>query len=101
MTVHVAFEADVFRWSAREDSSWFFAEVPEELSADIREIMAPFARGFGAVRVEATIGATTWRTSIFPGSSGTYSLPLKRSVRDAEGLVEGGSVAVALDILDG
>lgn len=99
--MHVAFETQIYRWSAREDSSWFFAEVPEELSADIREVMQPFARGFGAVRVEATIGATTWRTSIFPGSAGTYSLPLKRSVREAERLGDGGRVSVSLDIIDG
>jgi hypothetical protein len=99
--VHVEFESEVYRWSAREDSSWYFAEVPEELSADIREVMQPYARGFGAVRVEATIGGTTWRTSIFPGSSRSYSLPLKRAVRDAEALADGAPVAVRLNILDG
>lgn len=99
--MHVEFEAEVYRWSAREDAAWYFAEVPEELSGDIREVMEPFARGFGAVRVEATVGTTTWRTSIFPGSSGTYSLPLKRAVREAESLVDGGPVSVALEILDG
>jgi hypothetical protein len=98
--MHIEFDSSVYRWAAREDSSWFFTDVPEELSGDIREITQPFARGFGAVRVEATIGATTWRTSIFPASDGTYSLPLKRSVRDAERLEDGGRVSVALDILD-
>ena len=99
--MRIEFESEVYRWSAREDSSWYFAEVPEELSADIREMMQPSARGFGAVRVEARVGGTTWRTSIFPGSSGSYSLPLKRAVREAEGLTDGGPLVVRLDILDG
>lgn len=98
--MQIEFDAEVYRWSARSDSYWYFAEVPEELSADVRELTAPFARGFGSVRVDATVGGTTWRTSIFPGSSGAYSLPLKRAVRDAEHLVEGGPVTVRLRLVD-
>jgi hypothetical protein len=98
--VHLEFDTAVYRWEARSDAAWFFAEVPEELSEQVREVQHPLARGFGAVRVRATVGDTTWRTSIFPGSSGAYSLPLKRAVRDAEGLEEGGPVTVSLEILD-
>ncbi|KAA9143486.1 DUF1905 domain-containing protein [Microbacterium lushaniae] len=99
--MHLRFQTHVYRWQARQDAAWFFADVPEELSAEVREVMQPFAGGFGAVRVQATVGETTWRTSIFPGSSGIYALPLKRAVREGEGLVEGGPVTVDLDILDG
>ncbi len=98
--MHLEFESEIWRWDARVADSWFFATVPVELSADIREIPR-MPRGFGSVRVEVRVGATQWRTSIFPDSGGSYVLPLKRAVRDAEGLVEGGSVLVALDVLDG
>lgn len=94
----VEFDADVFLWEARTQS-WFFAGVPDDLSAQIREIPRPH-RGFGSVRVLARIGGSEWRTSIFPSSDGTYVLPLKRAVRDAEGVVDGGVVAVRLEILD-
>lgn len=97
MGVRIAFESEVVRWDARTES-WFFVHVPEELSTDIRELPAP-PRGFGSLRVEARIGATTWRTSIFPGRDG-YSLPLKRAVRDAESLSEGDVVTVNVDIID-
>ncbi|MGN8551661.1 UNVERIFIED_CONTAM: DUF1905 domain-containing protein [Microbacterium sp. SLM126] len=95
----IEFEGDVFRWDAREDSAWFFTAVPAELSEDIREIPRPY-RGFGAVRVRARIGGTEWSTSIFP-SDDAYVLPLKKAVRDAESLVEGGPVLVRLDVIDG
>ena len=76
----------MWRWDARDDASWFFTSVPPELSADIREIPRPY-RGFGSVRVRARIGGSEWSTSIFPDSErGAYVLPLKRAVRDAEGL---------------
>jgi len=98
--VIVEFTGPVFAWSARSDA-WFFTAVPEPLSAEIREIPR-VTRGFGSVRVRARVGGSTWQTSIFPDSSrGAYVLPLKRSVRDAEGIVEGVDVDVRLEVLDG
>ncbi len=97
----VEFEGDVFRWDAREDSSWYFTALPPELSEDIREIPRP-RRGFGSVRVRVRVGGSEWRTSIFPDSThGTYVLPLKKAVRDAESLIDGGPVTVRLEVLDG
>ncbi|GAA1948754.1 DUF1905 domain-containing protein [Microbacterium deminutum] len=95
------FTGEVYRWAAREDAAWFFTDVPLELSGDIREIPRPY-RGFGSVRVCARVGGSEWRTSIFPASaSGSYVLPLKKAVRDAEHLVDGGPVVVRLEVLDG
>lgn len=96
----IEFDGDVFRWDAREDAAWFFTAVPVELSDEIREIPRPY-RGFGSVRVRVRVGGSEWATSIFPSSDGTYVLPLKKAVRDAEALVEGGSVVVRLEVLDG
>lgn len=96
----IEFSSDVIRWDARDDSSWYFATVPPELSGDIREIPRPH-RGFGSVRVRARIGGSEWATSIFPDSkSGSYVLPLKKAVRDAESIVDGGTVTVRLHVLD-
>lgn len=97
----IEFDGDVFRWAAREDSAWFFTSVPPELGEEIREIPRPY-RGFGSVRVRARIGGSEWTTSIFPSSdSGSYVLPLKKAVREAEGLTDGGPVTVRLEVLDG
>ncbi|MDT0157564.1 DUF1905 domain-containing protein [Microbacterium sp. ARD32] len=95
--MRIQFESEVTRWSARMDA-WFFATLPEDLSHEIRELPAP-PRGFGSLRVRAGIGSTTWTTSIF--FSGTaFVLPLKKQVRDAQSIGEGGIVTVDLDILD-
>ncbi|MBN9216192.1 MAG: hypothetical protein ABS62_05000 [Microbacterium sp. SCN 70-200] len=97
--MRVEFEGEIYRWAARTDS-WYFVNLPADLSAEIREIPRPY-RGFGSVRVNVRIGGSRWRTSIFPDAGqGTYVLPLKRAVRDAEGLVDQAVVAVELDVLD-
>ena len=96
----IEFDGEIFRWDARDDASWYFTPVPPELRADIREIPRP-ARGFGSVRVRARVGGSEWATSIFPDSStASYVLPLKKKIRDAESLVDGGPVSVCLEILD-
>ena len=97
----IEFDGEIFRWDARSDAAWYFTAVPPELSEEIREIPRPY-RGFGSVRVRAIIGGSEWSTSIFPDStSGSYVLPLKKKVRDAESLVDGGPVSVRLEVLDG
>ena len=99
--MRVEFEAEMYRWAARVDADWFFAALPEHLSAEVRELQGAPRRGFGAVRVQATVGSSTWRTSIFPGGDGVYVLPLKRSVREAEHLRDGGPVRVSLEVAAG
>ncbi|MDT0115466.1 DUF1905 domain-containing protein [Microbacterium sp. PRF11] len=94
----VEFEGEMFRWEARLDSDWYFVALPLELSDDIRETQT-YRRGFGGVRVEVEIGGSTWRTSIFPQAGGEYVLPLKRAVRDAEGIEPGDVVRARLTVL--
>jgi Domain of unknown function (DUF1905) len=98
--MRVTFAAELWLWDARRHDAWTFVTVPP---AHSDEIHARFGggRGFGAVRVEATAGSTTWRTSIFPGDGGrAYALPVKKAVRRAEGLEPGDTVTVTLRVLD-
>lgn len=94
----VEFTDEMYRWEARVDADWYFVAMPEDLSAEVAELQGPYRRGFGAVRVQATVGSSSWRTSIFPGGDGRYVLPLKRAIRDAEGLREGRPVTATLEI---
>ncbi|PPK65908.1 DUF1905 domain-containing protein [Actinokineospora auranticolor] len=96
----VDFESALWLWEAREES-WTFVTVPEDASEEIREVSAEPRRGFGSVRVRVRVGATAWRTSIFPDKgSGCYVLPVKKAVRVAEELAVGDVVAVSLELVD-
>ncbi|MBN9604994.1 MAG: DUF1905 domain-containing protein [Actinomycetales bacterium] len=91
-------ESQLWRWEVRTDS-WTFATVPAEESAEIRELVGDLARGFGSVPVTVRLGATTWRTSIFPSKeSGTYALPIKKAVQKAEGVAVGDTVTLDLEL---
>ena len=95
----VDFAAELWVWYARRGETWVFVSLPEEASADIRELADGPRRGFGSVRVRATVGGSTWTTSIFPDARG-YVLPLKRAVRAAEGLDVGDVATVSVELLD-
>ncbi len=99
--VVIDFDAQLWLWSARRSDSWTFVSLPPQASEEIRERAAGRSRGFGSLRVRATLGGSTWTTSIFPDSgSGCYVLPVKRAVRSAETLDVGDHAAVTVQLLD-
>lgn len=91
------FEAEL--WEYDGQGAWHFVTVPAELSEDLRADAGP-RRGFGSVRVQVTIGRSTWSTSVFPSKDGSFLLPVKKAVRRAEDLEAGETVAVEL-VVDG
>ena len=92
------FQADLWLW--KESGSWHFITVPEEPSSAIRNFAPEAKRGFGSVRVKVRIGETGWKTSVFPDkASGNYFLPIKKSVREAEGLSAGSNAHIHLELL--
>ena len=84
-------------WQHDGPGGWHFVTLPEQAAARIEHECAGARRGFGSVRVEATVGATTWRTSVFPDkASGSYLLPVKAQVRRQEDLLPGDVVDLRL-----
>lgn len=93
------FDAEVWLWEG--EAAWHFLTVPADVSDDIEARSTGRQRGFGSVRVRVTVGATTWKTSVFPDSKRrAYVLPVKKEVRRAEGLAVGSRVSVALELID-
>jgi Domain of unknown function (DUF1905) len=86
-------------WKGEAAGRWYFITVPEEQSDEIRAHGFGNRRGFGSVRVEATIDRTTWRTSVFPLNGGGYLLPVKAEVRHKAGIAAGNEVTVHLELL--
>jgi hypothetical protein len=86
-------------WS-NDEGRMHFMSVPEELSGEIKAHSLLVRRGFGSVKVEATIDDVTWRTSVFPSkSSGGYFLPVKVDVCRKTGIAADDEVTVMLELL--
>ena len=57
-------------------------------------------RGFGSVKVEARIGETRWKTSVFPQNrKSEWVLLVSKKVMKAEDLAEGDELVLELDLL--
>lgn len=98
MNTRYSFEASV--WLYPGETPWHFVSVPKKEAEAIAKIHAGKPRrGFGAVRVKATVGKTTWETSMFPDKrSGTYIFPLKAQVRKKEGIGAGDTISVRIEL---
>lgn len=97
----VVFDAELWVWDARRTDVWTFVSLPAEESEEIRDLAGGVRRGFGSLRVQATIGGSTWTTSIFPGGrGGSYVLPIKRAIRKAESLDIGAATRVMAELID-
>ena len=89
----------IWQWNT-EQGSWHFINVSDSTSEKIKKAQPKTGRrGFGAVKVRATLGGTTWETSIFPTKEGPYILPVKASVRAKECAQEGDSVVIECELL--
>lgn len=78
-------------------ASWHFVTLTKKYGQEIRETLGKSRRGFGSIPVEVTIGATTWKTSIFPDKhSDSYILPLKAAVRKKEDIDAGAQVTFSI-----
>lgn len=93
----------LWRWTGGTGGTWHFmtidGEAGEALSATaLMRRLEGLSRGFGSLKVLATIGGSAFRTSVFPSKSEGWILPVKASVRKAEALGEGDAVTVVLEL---
>ena len=84
-------------WFWRGPAPWFFVTIPEEHSQAIKAVSGIVTYGWGVIPVNARIGQTEWKTSLFP-KDGRYLVPIRANVRDAENLDEGDVVNIHLEV---
>jgi hypothetical protein len=87
-------------WLWPGEAAWHFVTLPKALSARIKRFAGDAKSPFGSLRVAATIGKTTWKTSLFPSKEGALLLPVKAEVRRKERIAAGDTVrlTIALDL---
>ncbi|MFB9995202.1 DUF1905 domain-containing protein [Deinococcus oregonensis] len=84
-------------WFWKGPAPWYFITVPTEQSAELKAASRFVTYGWGMIPVQAQIGGTTWKTSLFYKDD-HYVIPIRAAVRKAEGLEEGGEVTVQMTV---
>lgn len=93
--MRLEFSGELFDW--RGPAPFTFVAVPEVEAEEVRSVAAAVTYGWGMIPVRALIGATAWRTSLFP-KDGRYLVPVKAAVRKAERVASGDVVRVRLEL---
>jgi hypothetical protein len=69
------------------EGGWYFVAVPVEYSEELADLADR-----GLVPIRATVGQTSWDTSLLPMGDGTHFVALGKPVRKAEDLEVGDQV---------
>lgn len=93
--MHLEFSGPIFHWAG--PAPHFFVAVPDGPCRELRAAAKLVTYGWGMIPVTVRVGETQFKTSLFP-KDGRYLVPVKASVRKAEGLSEGDEVTVRLDV---
>lgn len=102
MTDRITHTGPIWRWTTpAAPAAWFFVtidgEAGEALSATaLMRRLEGMKKGFGSLKVVARIGESEFKTSVFPSKELGWLLPVKATVRKAEGVGEGDTVTVEL-----
>lgn len=84
-------------WKYEGPAGWYFVTMPKVLSKKIRNNHGPAEEGWGRLKATAQIGKSKWKTSIWHDTKiGSYILPIKLSVRKAEGIKIDARVKIVL-----
>jgi hypothetical protein len=90
-----SFTGEIWHW--RGPAPFYFITVPDAHAEVMKDEWSFASYGWGMLPVHVRIGATTFKTSLFP-KDGRYLVPVKDAVRRAERLDEGDTPLVSLTL---
>jgi hypothetical protein len=80
------------------NAPWHFIYIDGKVKDDIKKVATP--HHMGMIRIEATIGGTSWETSLLPHKrEDCFLLAIKKSIRQKEGVYAGDTIDVTLRLL--
>ncbi len=80
-------------WKYEGPAGWCFVNIPKLTAKRIRSLYSSSEEGWGRLKTTATIGTSSWKTSVwYDSKAGPYLLPIKMAVRRKEKLAIGAFV---------
>ena len=72
---------------------WYYVPVPLELSKPLEYL----ANNYGFIAINATVGNSSWPTSLLPKGDKTHFIALPAKVREREKLVLGAEIEISFE----
>lgn len=74
-----------------QQGGWHYVAIPLTISEQLADLADR-----GVIAITATVGQTTWDTSLLPMGDGSHFVALNAAVRSANDLELGGSVTIGI-----
>jgi hypothetical protein len=84
-------------WKDPVASGWYFVRLDNRLSEKIKKRAASSPRP-SLLKARATVGRTSWNTTLFLTKAGHYAFVLKADVRKKEHIRDKDTIAVKLSL---
>lgn len=85
-------------WKDPVSSGWFFVDIDNIVSRKIKELPDKNVSKLGLVKAVATIGNTSWKTTLFPTKQGNYVISVIKTVRKKEKIEDRDIMEVKIEI---
>lgn len=86
-------------WEWEGQGAWHFITIESQQAWDIKKDWHWPRKGFGSIPVKVRLNSFEWTTSIFPEKTGSYLLPIKKSVRLSEKVKAGDTILMSLEVI--
>lgn len=81
-----------------QNAPWFFVYVDGDILQKILKVA--HKHHMGMIRVQATVGTTSWQTSLFPHKKeNCYIMPIKKDVREKEDVWDGDQLTIRISLI--
>lgn len=87
------FTNPVFEW--RGPAPYFYVALSHEVSQELTDLAPVLTFGWGMIPGAVTVGETDFTTALFR-KDGLYLIPLRKAIREAEGIELGDTVSGTL-----
>lgn len=96
--VSAAMEKEVFQVSGTvelfpQKGGWYYVRVPKKYTEQTKDLADR-----GLVAITATVGKSTWKTSLLPYGDGTQFVALPEKVRKAENITVGDKIKLTFTL---
>lgn len=85
-------------WRDPKAMGWYFVDLDDSLSQKIKKLSDKSVSKYGLVKSLATIGGTSWKTTLFPTKKGNYVMSIIKSVRQKEKIEDKDMLEVKIEI---
>ncbi|MEZ4778401.1 MAG: DUF1905 domain-containing protein [Flavobacteriaceae bacterium] len=83
----IKYEFTGISWQYNPPKGWYFVNLPQDFSEEIRKNFKKEEEGWGRLKAIAKVGKTEWKTAIWYDTKWrTYLLPLKAEIRKKESI---------------